>query len=189
MDPEIQNRGWGSCLLKAAEQTMRNRGIERIFLGQDVCNLFSGVPEPSPEKLAFFDKRGYQMCVDEHYDLEADVTDDPLIDSFDSTGFEPYTVEPLMHGQEQQLLDFLQAEFPGRWLEEIKDFLGSGGNPSELMVLRPRGGAQNCCAAGGTVRSWPHRHRGRSARPPAGRVAFAAFSAAAACTGCAYSVH
>ena len=141
MDPEIQNRGWGSCLLKAAEQTMRNRGIERIFLGQDVCNLFSGVPEPSPEKLAFFDKRGYQMCVDEHYDLEADVTDDPLIDSFDSTGFEPYTVEPLMHGQEQQLLDFLQAEFPGRWLEEIKDFLGSGGNPSELMVLRPRGGA------------------------------------------------
>lgn len=141
VDPEIQNRGWGSCLLKAAEQIMRNRGIERIFLGQDVCNLFSGVPEPSPEKLTFFDKRGYQMCVDEHYDLEADVTDDPLIDSFDSTGFEPYTVEPLMHGQEQQLLDFLQAEFPGRWLEEIKDFLGSGGNPSELMVLRPHGGA------------------------------------------------
>lgn len=141
VDPEIQNHGWGSCLLTAAEQIMRNRGIERIFLGQDVCNLFSGVPEPSPEKLAFFDKRGYQMCVDEHYDLEADVTDDPLIDSFDSTGFEPYTVEPLMHGQEQQLLDFLQAEFPGRWLEEIKDFLGSGGNPSELMVLRPHGGA------------------------------------------------
>lgn len=141
VDPEIQNRGWGSCLLKAAEQIMRNRGIERIFLGQDVCNLFSGVPEPSLEKLDFFDKRGYQMCVDEHYDLEADVTDDPLIDSFDSTGFEPYTVEPLMHGQEQQLLDFLQAEFPGRWLEEIKDFLGSGGNPSELMVLRPHGGA------------------------------------------------
>lgn len=141
VDPEIQNRGWGSCLLTAAEQIMRNRGIERIFLGQDVCNLFSGVPEPSLEKLDFFDKRGYQMCVDEHYDLEADVTDDPLIDSFDSTGFEPYMVEPLMHGQEQQLLDFLQAEFPGRWLEEIKDFLGSGGNPSELMVLRPRGGA------------------------------------------------
>ncbi len=141
VDPEIQNRGWGSCLLKAAEQIMRNRGIERIFLGQDVCNLFSGVPEPSLEKLDFFDKRGYQMCVDEHYDLEADVTDDPLIDSFDSTGFEPYMVEPLMHGQEQQLLDFLQAEFPGRWLEEIKDFLGSGGNPSELMVLRPHGGA------------------------------------------------
>ena len=141
VDPEIQNRGWGSCLLKAAEQIMRNRGIERIFLGQDVCNLFSGVPEPSLKKLDFFDKRGYQMCVDEHYDLEADVTDDPLIDSFDSTGFEPYMVEPLMHGQEQQLLDFLQAEFPGRWLEEIKDFLGSGGNPSELMVLRPHGGA------------------------------------------------
>ena len=86
-----------------------------------------GVPEPLPEKHAFFEHRGYEMCIDEHYDLEADVTQDPLIDAFDVSGFTSYTAEPLQRGQEASLFAFLQAEFPGRWLEEMQSFLGSGG--------------------------------------------------------------
>ena len=81
------------------------------------------------------------MCIDEHYDLEADVTQDPLIDAFDVSGFTSYTAEPLQRGQEAALFAFLQAEFPGRWLEEMQSFLGSGGNPGEIMLLRPKNGA------------------------------------------------
>lgn len=141
VDPAFQKQGWGSCLYRAAEQAMGKLGIRKIFLGQDVCNLFSGVPEPLPEKHAFFKHRGYEMCVDEHYDLEADVTQDPLIDAFDVSGFTSYTAEPLQRGQEASLLAFLQAEFPGRWLEEMQSFLGSGGNPGEIMLLCPKNGA------------------------------------------------
>lgn len=141
VDPEWQGRGWGSCLLQAAEQALRDSGAERIFLGQDVCNLFSGVPEPTAEKLAFFARQGYELCADEHYDLEADVTDDPLIDAFDDSGFAPFRVEPLRPGQEPQLLDFLAAEFPGRWLEETRAFLGAGGDPARILVLRAGDGA------------------------------------------------
>lgn len=140
VDPDVQGRGWGSCLMRTAEQVMGEKGIHTIFLGQDVCNLFSGVPDPTPEKLAFFERRGYQMCVDEHYDLEADVTNDPLIDEFDAGGFDLYAAQPLVCDQEQQLFAFLQAEFPGRWLEEMKAFLEAGGNPAEIMVLRSQDG-------------------------------------------------
>ena len=99
------------------------------------------MPEPLPEKHAFFEHRGYEMCIDEHYDLEADVTQDPLIDAFDVSGFTSYTAEPLQRGQEAALFAFLQAEFPGRWLEEMQSFLGSGGNPEKIMLLCPKNGA------------------------------------------------
>lgn len=141
VDPACQQQGWGSYLYRVAEQTMQKLGIRKIFLGQDVCNLFSGVPEPLPEKQAFFEHRGHQMCVDEHYDLEADVTQDPCIDAFDASGFSLYTAEPLQAGQEEALFDFLRTEFPGRWLEEMQGFLASGGNPEEIMLLRPKNGA------------------------------------------------
>lgn len=65
-------------------QSLHKNGINKIYVGQDFNNFFSGIPDPDEGKEIFF-KKWFYLKQDRHFDLEADITDNRLIDSFDTS--------------------------------------------------------------------------------------------------------
>ncbi len=137
--PEYQNRGYGKKLYEAAEKVLKEKAIRKINVGQEHHNIFSGIPAPTQEKLAFFQKRGFVINTDEHYDLTCDITCNDKIDQYNTAPFEGrFLAEALKIIEKQELIQFLKEEFPGRWMAELEEYLEGGGDPHEIIVLKDR---------------------------------------------------
>ncbi len=137
--PKYQNRGYGRRLYRAAEKALEKKAIHKIYVGQEYHNLFSGIPAPDDQKLAFFQDLGFMVNSENHYDLTCDITCSDNIDRFDTSPFEGrFTAEALELGDKQKLYQFLDDEFPGRWKDSMKEYLENSGNPEEIIVLKDR---------------------------------------------------
>jgi ribosomal protein S18 acetylase RimI-like enzyme len=137
--PEYQNMGYGKRLYEAAQTELEEKGIHKIYVGQDYRNMFSGIPAPTEKKIAFFQKLGFIINTEDHYDLKAVITDNNKIDSFDTTSFEEYYMaQALTICDKQELYEFLQEEFPGRWAISVEEYLENGGNPLEIIVIKDK---------------------------------------------------
>lgn len=135
--PEYQNRGYGTRLYQAARKELTDKSVHKIFIGQDYHNIFSGIPAPTEIKTAFFGKLGFVINREEHYDLVSDISSNDKIDNFDTSSFEEsFCAEVLNSGEKQELYCFLQKEFPGLWAVSIEEYLESGGDPQEIIVLK-----------------------------------------------------
>ena len=62
---------------------------------------------------------------------------------------------PAQPGQEALLLDFLAAEFPGRWHWAAKAFLADGGRISDYMLLWTAEGVRGACRLTFEDSAWP----------------------------------
>jgi uncharacterized lipoprotein YddW (UPF0748 family)/N-acetylglutamate synthase-like GNAT family acetyltransferase len=139
--PEYQNMGYGKRLYEVAQRELKEKSIHKIYVGQDYQNMFSGIPAPTEKKIDFFQKLGFVINTEDHYDLIADITCNDKIDKFDTTSFEEqYIVQALNIGDKQELYYFLQEEFPGRWAATVEEYLENGGNPWEIVVLKDKPG-------------------------------------------------
>jgi GNAT superfamily N-acetyltransferase len=137
--PKYQNRGYGRRLYRAAEKALKKIAISKIYVGQDYHNLFSGIPAPDDQKLAFFQNLGFIINSENHYDLASEITYNVQIDRFDTSPFEGrFTAEALKLSDKQRLYRFLDDEFPGRWKEQVEDYLENSGDPEEIIVLKDR---------------------------------------------------
>ena len=96
-------------------QQLREKGIHKVFLGQDFANFFSGIPAPKKQKCGFFQRIGFTLNGEDHYDLEGSLTDNAKIEEFDETPWHDICVTDCYHGEKEALLGFLDREFPGRW--------------------------------------------------------------------------
>ncbi len=137
--PEYQSKGYGKRLYEAAFKALKRKEVHKINVGQDYHNLFSGIPAPDKKKISFFEKLGFIINTENHYDLACDLTGNVAIDKFDTTPFEKqYFAEALKDSDKQELYHFLQEEFPGRWMVSISEYLENGGNPKEVVVLKDK---------------------------------------------------
>jgi uncharacterized lipoprotein YddW (UPF0748 family)/ribosomal protein S18 acetylase RimI-like enzyme len=137
--PEYQRRGYGRRLYRAAEKALIKKLIGKIYVGQEYHNLFSGIPAPDDQKLAFFRGLGFMINSENHYDLTCDITCNDKIDRFDVTPFEErFMVEALKPGDKQKLYRFLDDEFPGRWKDSMEEHLENSGDPEEIIILKDR---------------------------------------------------
>lgn len=137
--PGCRNLGYGSRLYQEAEKILAGMGVKKVFAGQDLHNIFSGIPSPSLEKIAFFENSGFHINGEDHYDLEADITTGEQLDKFDTSSYEKlYMTEPLKKAQYEELYRFLSEEFPGRWLDSAREYLENGGKPDNIVILRDR---------------------------------------------------
>lgn len=132
---EAQKKGYGTMLLNQVCESLHKNGIRKIYLGQDFNNFFSGIPDPDEEKEQFFQKNGFTLNIDRHFDLEADITRNELIDQFDTAPFEKEFSVSTYHGEKEQLLAFLENEFPGRWVFEAKEAIAEGKDPESIVLL------------------------------------------------------
>lgn len=137
--PEYQNKGYGKRLYDAAFKALKQKSIRKIYVGQDYHNIFSGIPAPTKKNISFFDKFGFIINTEDHYDLISDITNNETIDKFDTSSFEErYFTEALQVSEKLELYKFLQDEFPGRWTASITEYLENGGNPREIVVLKDK---------------------------------------------------
>ena len=116
---EEQGKGYGTMVLNQVCQSLHKNGINKIYVGQDFNNFFSGIPDPDEGKEIFFKKNGFTLNRDRHFDLEADITDNRLIDSFDTSSFDKEFTVASYKDNKKELLGFLEREFPGKDPESI----------------------------------------------------------------------
>ena len=139
VDKPFRNKGVGTLLYTAAEKELLSRGIKRIYIGQDFNNFFSGIPDPDDIVCGFFGKLGFRLNPDLHFDLEADIVHNELIDRFDTAPFAvDFSVSVLTAGDKELLLSFLAREFPGRWRYEAEQYFTDVWNDDAVTVLRDR---------------------------------------------------
>lgn len=134
--PEKRMSGYGTMLWDKALEVMKKSGVKRIYIGQDFKNFFSGIPAPCEENIGFFKNKGFEVNTEDHYDLEADIQKNILMDDFKSDAFKEsfYVTEYL--GESSDLIGFLHAEFPGRWESEAKEALEGEKRGEEIVLLR-----------------------------------------------------
>ncbi len=134
---EYRRKGMGRCLYETSEKILRDKGIHKIYIGQDFANFFSGIPSPKRENEEFFRSCGFILNRDEHYDLEADIVNNNKIDDFDTLEFEKELITDILKKEDSSgLLDFLKEEFPGRWEYEAKAYLGNEGKLENIIIMK-----------------------------------------------------
>ena len=132
---EEQHKGYGRMLLASVCESLKKHGIRMIYVGQDFNNFFSGIPDPNEEKENLFKKCGFTMNIEQHFDLEADITKNELIDHFDAAPFEKEFETDTYRGDKEELLAFLEREFPGRWVFEAEEAIANGKDPQSIVIL------------------------------------------------------
>ncbi|MCR5469234.1 MAG: GNAT family N-acetyltransferase [Lachnospiraceae bacterium] len=133
-----QNKGYGTQLMKKALEVLKGKGIKQVFIGMDFNNFFSGIPDPQEKKKEFFKELGFELGDHLHFDMEADVSVNAKMDTFDPTPFEgKYSVTPFVD-EYQGLLDFLEAEFPGRWKYEAEVAYEEKKPKEDMLLLKEK---------------------------------------------------
>jgi GNAT superfamily N-acetyltransferase len=145
--PAAQRQGAGRRLLATAEQWLREHGRTHIAIGGSLRPFAPGVPEELGTT-SFFVRHGYSDlgAGDEPevaYDVAADLSEYRPPAALRQL---PAAARPAQRGQEDLLLDFLRAEFPGRWQYEAEVFLQvDGGRIGDYMLLWTEVGVQGAC--------------------------------------------
>lgn len=137
VDKVSQNNHWGGKLLEAAEKATFAIGSKKILLGGDMNNFFSGIPEPNQYKKDFFEKKGYCLNDESHYDLMEDVSKiefEKLNVSMNNSQI--YKTTRFKAEYYSKLEYFFDKTFPGRWKQEIMEYLATEKeNPKDLFIF------------------------------------------------------
>ena len=133
--PEYQKRGYGTLLLKHALEALKERGIKKVFIGQDFANFFSGIPDPNVDKKSFFEKMNFILNSENHYDLEGNIVENKPMEQFDETPWNDVMHTRSYQGEYEKFFTFLKQEFPGRWEYEVEEMLNKGKDSREILLL------------------------------------------------------
>lgn len=151
--PDRRNRGLGSDLLRWGEERLRANGVRRYRLGAGLEHTFPGVPATTPDARAFWEKRGYTFSYQTHdliHDLRLYQRPPKVTAALEQAG--PGVVfGPCQPGEEEALLDFLTATFPGGWRYWTAKRLQAGDHAG-LYLMRE----------GGRVTGFAHIYTGAS---------------------------
>jgi GNAT superfamily N-acetyltransferase len=151
--PPFQRQGIGRDLLDWAEAWLRDQGCTRVTIGSSLRPFVPGVPTELNSQ-GFFAASGYVPAWDDGMVWDAardlsDYTPPPDLDRL------PCAARPAQPGQKQELLNFLDQEFPGRWAYECSEFLNDGGRVSDYMLLWTEEGLQGACRLTFEDSAWP----------------------------------
>ncbi|MDB5098002.1 MAG: family N-acetyltransferase [Cyanobacteria bacterium RYN_339] len=118
--PEHQRQGVGTALLAEAEQALKAAGKTAVNLGESLAHAMPGIPEALTEGRAFFQACGYEPT-QEVWDVRGDV----------ATAQPPelpagVTARVLAADEAGALLHFLNETFPGRWAQDMGQYLVEG---------------------------------------------------------------
>jgi GNAT superfamily N-acetyltransferase len=147
VNPAYRKKGYGRLLYQQAQEVMSKKNVHTILIGQDFYNLFSGIPSPGSENIDFFFREGFILNDCEHYDLEADITDNRKISAFDPGSFEQeFRTETLAAEDDMKMLEFLRNEetLPDRWAFEMQEYLDQKKDRNCLMVMKRRTDGSIC---------------------------------------------
>lgn len=136
IDPAYQRRGLGRQLLEWARQHLREDGAQRLFIGGGFRHFFPGVPVDLPGAHDFFQQAGYRPFSTDH-DLRGSLAGfaaPPAAQAaLSATGA---TLTLSSAADVPALLDFMRAEFPGRWRYDIEHYVAAGHDLQDVVILK-----------------------------------------------------
>ena len=121
---DYRRNGYGRLLVSKALEALHSAGVKRVSVGQEFHNFFSGIPNPNDENMGFFNALGFVVNEGSHFDLEAVITDNTYIENFDNSIFVGEFKVKTYNDDYDELMKFLDAEFPGRWAYEVNKVVG-----------------------------------------------------------------
>lgn len=139
IDPAWTGQGYGTRLLRAAENKLRDEGATRCDNGGSLGHLLPGPPADDQRALRFWTRHGYPPMREVH-DLHRSLVDwspPPLPTAITREGWQIVAGQP---GQEAAFLAALSRDFPGRWRATIADTFARGGSAEDLVALRDPAG-------------------------------------------------
>jgi len=133
VQPSAQRRGLGAALLRRGEEFLRERARHRAILGGDPAHFFPGIPAGTPA-VEFFAARGYRLRGDAH-DLRRSLAGYRTPDAVAAVlaKHPDLEIRPLRRGEEDALLVFLDAAFPGRWRYTLGRAVAEAGAIEDVM--------------------------------------------------------
>ena len=135
VDKEYRGRGIGTALLKRALDKLKEKGIKNISAGQEFKNFFSGIPEPDEANTGFFKKNNFTVADGEHWDVEAVIKGNKLIEDYKMPECEKEFRIDTYNGEKEKLISFLEREFPDRWLYEVETAIKKNKDKNEIVIL------------------------------------------------------
>lgn len=126
--PHYRNKGIGEALLKKAENEFEKLNKSIIYIGRDYLNYFPGLPCDLKNSLEWFLKRGYNnpyntydLICNKNFELQ------PLIN-------DNYLFRPANINDKDNLITFMNNNWPGRWTKEVVDYFNNGGTGREYLL-------------------------------------------------------
>lgn len=126
----------GRALLGHLATELRGAGATELVFGRSPQNLLAGVPDALPEaSVRALEDAGFELGGNV-YDLQRDVAGYTLPDACRETAREwPGLDVVRATGRENPLLEFLSAQFPGRWHYEAANVCRVPGGPADYWLL------------------------------------------------------
>ena len=135
IDENERRKGYGRLLVTRALDALKKAGVKQVSIGQEFYNFFSGIPNPNEENVGFFRNLGFNVNEGSHYDLEAYVVNNEKLEKFDTSPFTSEFEVKIYNNNYDELMDFLNKEFPGRWAYEVDTAIKMNKAPSEIVLL------------------------------------------------------
>lgn len=132
IDKKIRGQGLGTKMLDIVEVEIQKNGVDQVFLGRDMYHYFPGIPVTSPQTMTWFEKKGY-VAFDTEYDLINRYEDKEKLPL--PTG-DDVVFDLVQENEREELRTFMQAEFPGRWTQELKNYYTVNGDGREFVVAK-----------------------------------------------------
>ncbi|GAA0336869.1 GNAT family N-acetyltransferase [Bacillus carboniphilus] len=133
VDSAYRGQGIGSKLLEHAESFLKANSMKKVFLGRDPWHYFPGIPTQYAEVMEWFEHKGYKVSGGNEVDLLCDYNDKE-IDSIPS--MEEVTFSLIKEEEKEDLVEFLNRCFPGRWAYEAIHYFKKGGTGREFAVIK-----------------------------------------------------
>jgi GNAT superfamily N-acetyltransferase len=138
VDPDMQRRGIGTALHKAASDHLRHSGVRHVQLGGGLVRFWPGVPGTLATALAFFQARGWayaETTYDLLRDLRTYVTPAPIATRMAQA---PFQLAPAQEQDWPELLAFQAREFPF-WADAYRDAAHFGDYADALIARDAHG--------------------------------------------------
>ncbi|MBD8034424.1 MULTISPECIES: GNAT family N-acetyltransferase [Solibacillus] len=146
--PDYRQQEIGTELYKFAEQALLKNGVKKIQIGGDLGHLLCGVPLAHQAGVAFAEMFGFKQVV-ESVDFTKSITEPLSLPEKDNVEF-----VLLEKDEQQQLLEFMEQSFPGRWTFEAYDYFAQGGTGRDYVVVKWEGKIVGFCRINDELSAW-----------------------------------
>lgn len=139
VEPKHRKKGIGSLLIEKAINVFKKLNKKTIYIGRDVHNFFPGLPIDMIKDLPFYLKNGFEYSYQTHDLISKNNSLIPLKNNQDLYTFRCATID-----DKNNIINFINKNWPGRWTYEVIEYFEKGGNGNEYFICLDNN--KNICA-------------------------------------------